>query len=243
MTLNPNSETRYAIYLAPRPETALWQFGSTVLGYDAATGNDIAGFSLPSINQTDWKSATARARTYGFHATLKAPFRLLESESEQSLVGGLKSLAKEQPALSTMALNVSVLDENETGGFLALTPTQADLELRDLEAKVVKGLDNFRAPLTKDEIAKRKPESLSVRQAEYLSNYGYPYVLEEFRVHFTLCDRLPNAAQIAAEMHHLLLAQISAPSIEINELVLFKQVAANARFHIIARAPLGEKQS
>ena len=234
-------QARYAVYLAPKADTALWQFGSAVLGYDAETGLDVSGFRLPSLPQDQWLKATARARTYGFHATLKAPFRLVDGFDEQALIAGLQAFASTQIAIPEIALQLTVLDETEAGGFLALVPEEPYKSLRDLEAATVKSLDHFRAPLTEDEIRKRNAAGLSTRQAKYLADYGYPYVLDEFRAHFTLSDRLANAALLKTELNDLLIGHVGAAKIVVDELVLFKQPSPDQRFRIIARAPLGAK--
>ncbi len=231
--------TRFAIYLAPKPETALWQFGSKVLGYDAETGLGVNGFRLPSMPEDQWHKATARARTYGFHATLKAPFRLANGCNEQTLIEGLTSFAATQTPVPAIRLNMAVLDETKVGGFLALVPAEPNLALHQIEAVTVTQLDHFRAPLTQDDLAKRNPAQLSKRQAEYLAHYGYPYILEEFRAHFTLSDRLINAAALKDELNDLLFGHVGQAIIPIDELVLFKQLSPETRFHIIARAPLG----
>jgi hypothetical protein len=44
----------------------------------------------------------------------------------------------------------------------------------------VREFDRYRAPLTEEDRARRRPERLSERQREYLERWGYPYVLEEF---------------------------------------------------------------
>lgn len=40
---------RYAVYLAPPAESALWRFGSSVLGYDAETGAEPAAPDRKSV--------------------------------------------------------------------------------------------------------------------------------------------------------------------------------------------------
>ena len=69
---------RWAVYLAPPPESALWRFGSDVIGRDAASGERNAGFALDGFDAAAWRALTSEPRRYGFHATLKAPFRLAE---------------------------------------------------------------------------------------------------------------------------------------------------------------------
>ena len=42
---------RYAVYLAPPPESALWRFGSAVVGRDAASGEARSGFAPDGIRR------------------------------------------------------------------------------------------------------------------------------------------------------------------------------------------------
>ena len=54
--------------------------------------------------------------------------------------------------------------------------------------------DSFRAPLSASDRAKRIASGgLNARQIELLDRYGYPYVMEEFRFHMTVTDRLSDA--------------------------------------------------
>ena len=69
---------RYAVYLAPEPTSALWRFGSRVIGRDAASGEAIFGYAPAGFDAASWRAATDEPRRYGFHATLKAPLRLRE---------------------------------------------------------------------------------------------------------------------------------------------------------------------
>ena len=79
---------RYAIYLAPAQESALWRFGSEVIGRDAASGAELSSFALDGFDAETWRGMTVEPRRYGFHATIKAPFRLSENESERGAVRG-----------------------------------------------------------------------------------------------------------------------------------------------------------
>ena len=56
----------------------------------------------------------------------------------------------------------------------------------------VRDLDEFRAPAGEAELARRRKAGLSARQEALLTQWGYPYVFEEFRFHLTLSGRLPE---------------------------------------------------
>ena len=54
----------------------------------------------------------------------------------------------------------------------------------------VEGLDHLRAPLTEQEIARRRRAPLTPQQDAMLLRWGYPYVFETWFFHMTLTRRL-----------------------------------------------------
>jgi 2'-5' RNA ligase len=234
----PEKNVRYALYLAPPADSALWRFGSLVLGHDAETGRDLPGFELPSLHAPQWSAGTTRARTYGFHATLKAPFRLAANTHEVELVEALEDFAANELPIEALALRLAIIDAEDGRGFIALVPQAANAALSALERRAVLTFERFRAPLTDEEIARRDPAALSPRQRRNLAEFGYPYVFEDFQPHFTLSDRLPNAAQLRSELERQMQADAVKPEIEIDQLVLFRQTAPGERFRVFVRAPM-----
>lgn len=173
---------RFAIYYAPE-EGSFASAAAAWLGYDVVSGQPVVQprFELPR----SLADATADPRKYGFHATLKAPFRLAEGVTPQDLSAGLAALVAQIPAVQLTGLRLADLD-----GFMAFVPADASGELQAMAARLVQDLDRFRAPLTAEEFARRRPERLSPRQRELLETYGYPYVLEQFQFHMTLTGPL-----------------------------------------------------
>ena len=229
---------RYAIYIAPPPDTPLWAFGSRVLGYDAATGRDIDGFHLPEFGQAVWRQLTAGARIYGFHATLKAPFRLKSSYAEADLLASLELLAGSVKSFSLGPLAPTVLSRKSDTGFVALTLRQASGKLATLERRTVEELDDYRAMPTEAEIARRQPEALTARQRVHLQRYGYPYILDDYHFHMTLTDRISRPETLADVMADELCNTIGTAELTVSDLVLFRQEGPQARFHILRRFPL-----
>uniref|UniRef100_UPI0035C82E0F DUF1045 domain-containing protein n=1 Tax=Pseudooctadecabacter sp. TaxID=1966338 RepID=UPI0035C82E0F len=83
------------------------------------------------------------------------------------------------------------------GGFLALTPTGDLTALERVASACVRDLDPFRAPASPDELARRRSAGLTTRQEALMMEWGYPYVMEEFRFHLTLSGRLAQADRTA----------------------------------------------
>lgn len=234
---------RYAIYLAPPPDTPLWRFGSMVLGYDAETGLDLPGFAVLPRNAEQWALLTARPRTYGFHATLKAPFRLTEGRgtTRHDLVEALGAFAARQQAFSLGPLAVTSLGPGEHGdnpkGFVALTPMHTSAELAALERQTVSVFDSFRAPPTDQEIAARHPERLTERQRDNLASWGYPFVRDDYRFHMTLTGEVADAADLADALADRMAHDIGSVHMSVDTLVLFEQATPGARFRVTGRFP------
>lgn len=176
---------RYAIYYAPEPGP-LARFGADWLGWDAATGTECTPPALTGL-PCPIDEITGTPRKYGFHGTVKPPFRLAEGR-------GVDELHKAATALSRVLQPVTLdgLQLSQLGHFLALTAQGRTTGLASLASHVVMELDAFRAPPTDAEIARRSPASLTPTQNALLRRWGYPYVMEEFRFHLTLTGRMSD---------------------------------------------------
>lgn len=227
---------RYAIYFAPPDQSALWRFGSAVLGYDAATGADVAHFPLPGIAAAEWPALSAEPRLYGFHATLKAPFRLAPGMSAADLLDAVEDMALRQPPVIIEGLAVTTI-----GSFVALTPIGDTQELNALALRATSELDVLRAPLTEAEMEKRLRPPLSERQRSHLERFGYPYVGDDFRFHMTLSGSLPadRVRPVADAIGAAYAEAVPTGPVDIDALTVFEQPEPGARFRITERIPLG----
>lgn len=225
---------RYALYAAPAPDAPLWRFGSSAIGYDAATAADAAFPYGSPFDAPDWTALTEDPRRYGFHGTLKAPFALAEGRSEADLLEAAMLFAERRRAFTIPSLKVSLI-----GAFVALVPDGPAPELDALAADCVRDFDAFRAPLTEADRARRLRSPLSERQIAHLDAFGYPHVFEDFRFHMTLTGRLDEARR---ESVRAALAEryraIAAP-LPVDALCVFRQPDRAGRFAILARFPFG----
>ncbi|MBR0840639.1 DUF1045 domain-containing protein [Bradyrhizobium liaoningense] len=220
---------RYAIYFAAGADSALSRFGAKLLGYDAYTGNELP-FPEEALHVApDWRDVSADPRKYGFHATLKAPMTLAPGRTEAELAAACAAFAgkaRRIPAIRPVVDSIS--------GFIAVIPADPVEPLQELAADCVRDFDSFRAELTTQDRARRKPEKLSERQRDYLDRWGYPYVMEEFRFHMTLTGRLDaDRRGPILEMLRTRFASLGLDTLAIDRLALFKQDDARARFRII----------
>lgn len=229
---------RFALYLAPPADSDLWRFGSRALGRDAATGANVEGFAPDGYDPSTWRAVAAEPRRYGFHATLKAPFRLREGRRLVDLEARIAAFAESIAAFALAPLRVSTLRPGGGDfGFVALTPAQPSSDLAALEKRALGEFDEFREPPTESEIARRRPERLSARQRAYLTTWGYPYVLEEFRLHFTLSGPVRTPELLAPKLAEAFAREVPDPSFTVDALALFEQ-REGGDFRLLRRYPL-----
>lgn len=224
---------RYAIYFVPEPRSRLGRFGAGMLGYDCDSGSRIPFPSLPDVSAEELERFTAEPRRYGFHATLKPPFRLLPSASEADLLAIAETFAQRHRAIQLPTLTLTPLKN-----FLALVPTAPCPGLDALAGDAVRAFEHLRAPLTTEDRAKRLRSELSARQAAYLEAWGYPYVLDEFEFHMTLTGPLEPTEQ------NRLLSALEGPYAGVVEpetiasVTISRQMSPEVRFRTLARISL-----
>ena len=222
---------RYAIYYAAAPASDLDRFGAELLGYDAFSGEDLPFPDGVLEAVPDWHELTSDPRKYGFHATLKAPFSLVQGKTEAELLAACAAFAARPRAIPHFKPVVGSIS-----GFIAVIPAEPPQELLKLAADCVSEFDGFRAPLTEADRARRKPEQLTSAQREHLDRWGYPYVMEEFRFHMTLTGRLgserrePILAMLQSRFASTGLAMLA-----IDRIAVFRQDNAASRFRIVGQ--------
>ncbi len=224
----PMSHPRYALYFTPRPESDLARLGATMLGYDCYTGAAMEQPLLPGLPPDELHSGTAEPRRYGFHGTLKAPFRLQEDCSLNDLRSAVRGFAAEWPAF-----DAGTVAPRQLGRFIALTPDAPSADLSLFAAECVAAFDRFRAPLTDKDRLRRATHTLSLRQQALLERWGYPYVFDQFRFHMTLTGSLPEE-----RIHRWLDSlerYVGAHPLVIDALTLLEQENPSAQFRIVER--------
>lgn len=214
------SSARYALYYAPPDDTDLGRFGEAWLSPEARKAPDWA--PDPAL----WQRATASPAHYGFHATLKAPFRLAEGRTEAELLAAFARFAQTRRAFEAPPLTVQ-----QFGPYLALVFMQACPQMDDLHRDCVEEFEPFRAPLNSQELAKRQAAGLSPRRAELLERYGYPDVLDQFTFHLTLAGPIDEPAlAVVRQLLRGRTGEFAKQGLPIDGLCLFKQADASSRF-------------
>lgn len=230
---------RYAIYFTPPAHDPLLKIATQWLGRDAFQTESVALPCDYSKSQTEagkdeaWVTVPQR---YGFHATLKAPFRLADEYDEQQLINALEEFSSRSHAVTLPQLKLASI-----GHFFVLVPEDDCPALQQLANDISIGFDRFRAPLNAAEMEKRQPDRLSPSQRRNLEQWGYPYLFEDFRFHMTLTGSISQAEQqqVKSRLEELLESELQK-NVTITDLALFIEPEPGAPFMVHSIYPLGQ---
>lgn len=227
------SRPRYAVYFTPPSQSALWRFGSDVIGYDAYAGAEPESSVPPPLASVLLPSDVSDPRRYGFHATLRAPFELADGCDRKQLLAHAAAFATRQAAVS-----IGALQPRNMRGFVALVCRDTAPGVSELASACVRDFEPLRAQLSSADRARRLEANLTRRQLSYLDAWGYPYVLDDFLFHMTLTGRIaePQADAVLAAIAALY-SPVDAP-VSIDAISVLEQPNRDGRFRVIGRFPL-----
>lgn len=226
---------RYAISFTPPAGDPLTLAAAQWLGRNAFSGHPVEPPALRGLTLPEIAYYTALPRRYGFHAGLKAPFRLSEKMSEAMLLRHLMRFAGTIEPFSIERMEVARL-----GDFYGLAPSCPSDRLGFLAAAVVQEFDAFRAPLTEAEIERRDPHGLSAAQLANLHRWGCPHVMDEFRFYMSLTGPVaPAAMALLGPALEGFFAPVLQSPVEVANLALFVEEEPGAPFRVHSLHPLG----
>ena len=212
----------------------LYRFGASLLGYDALNAQLV---TLPkSVVEAipSWHKLTEDPRKYGFHATLKAPFRLSSGAVEADLVAAFEEFTGGCRTIPVIRPVARLLRH-----FIAIVNDAPNADLTRLADDCVTVFESFRAPLTLQDRERRLKSPLSSNQIAMLDRWGYPYVFEEFFFHMSLTGRIEHAARAQTlEVIAAQFARLDQQSLAIDRLALFRQDHPSAKFTAIRHIAL-----
>lgn len=226
---------RYAINFTPPAGDALTLAAAQWLGRNAFSGEAMEPPAIRGLGLHEIAFNTAVPRRYGFHGTLKPPFRLAEGMAEPLLLRNLMHFSGQHQPFRLPKLEVVRL-----GNRFALAPAYPCEQLHHLAGAVVQHFDAFRATLSDAELERADPGTLSASQFANLYRYGHPHVMDEFRFHMTLTGPV-GASEIPrfdAMLRRYFEPLLERPT-EVANLALFVESEPGAPFVVHSLHPLG----
>lgn len=220
---------RVAIYFTPDRDHPLTRRAAEWLGRDAF---DDRATRPPDASIDPYVSGPAR---YGFHATLKAPFRLAPGRSIDELHAELTRYSPSRDDIAVGRLRIRRIE-----GFFALTAQYPSPQLAGLKDHLCAGFEPFRAPLSEADVVRRRPETLTARQRDNPQRWFYHHTGPDFRFHMTLTNAVADegeAHSLEQRLHDHFGPVLRKP-IVIDALTLFVEPRPGEHFQVHSTHPL-----
>ena len=227
---------RYAIYYCPLFGTPWWDRGCRWLGRRAEDDCIVAQPVLDGIDPQAFREITREPRRYGWHATLKAPFALRPEFDYSALRERVQGICRLRVPQDMTSLAVRRLDN-----FLALVPVEQSHALALTAQLCVTALQDMVQPMAQSELDRRRRVHLTPRQDHLLLEWGYPFVLDEYRFHLSLTgsldglrDETIRALEVGARHWFGAL-----PPLDFCTIAVFAEPSPGANFLLIEHFALG----
>jgi hypothetical protein len=221
--------SRVALYYAPAEDDPLWARAVAWLGRDPATGADVAQLDVPGLS-----AITEDARSYGFHATLRPPMRLLPGVGWGDFRRAVAALAN-----SIAPFPLPPLAVVDLSGFLALHEAEPSPALQAFSDVCVAWVDHLREPPGEAELARRRRGRLTAAEDRNLVRWGYQYVFSTWFFHMTLTCRLTPAEQaVYRPAAQAWFADVLAGPRVVRDICVFVQAEPGAPFDLVERVAL-----
>jgi hypothetical protein len=214
---------RYAIYWLPSVSSPMEEFARQWFGgaNDFGLGSELAA------------RAVRTPKRYRFHATIKAPFRLIPGALPEELSAELERFCARRRRIVTAPLALERFSR-----YLTLCPSGRRAELEWLASECVVHFDRFRAPLN-DEDRERRNGELSPREETHFEQFGYPYIFDLFYFHISLAGPLePRELDSVSASLRPHLAAFASGDFVFGELCLCGDPGNGRDFEAIGRYPL-----
>lgn len=227
---------RYIIGFTPPPRDPLTMTAASWLGRNVFTGDRVEESETGGLGLREVAFYTAMPRRYGFHAALKAPFRLAEPTAEAALLRDLMRYSGTFEPFQIPRLEVARL-----GNTFGLVPSYPLAPLNYLASALTQEFDHFRAPLSEAEIDRCDPDLLSATQFANLHRWGCADVMDEFRFRMALTGPVHAADMPRMErvLRDLFEPVLSEP-ILVSNIALMMEESNDGPFRVHSLHPIGK---
>jgi Protein of unknown function (DUF1045) len=229
---------RYAVYFTPRENTPWARAGSQWLGRCIYSGRPYEPPIIEGMTAAEFRALTQTPCRYGWHATLKAPFRLAVNQqavTEATLIDAIRELASSMRAFTLPRLKAGVFRN-----FIALRVDGDQKRINAVARTCVTSLHHFAHGLNEQDFKRMRHANLSAEQDRLLLQWGYPWVLDQFQFHMSLSGSIDGLdletrwALLNAARTHFSIQE----NCRVDQICLFCEPAPNEPFVLIERFDL-----
>ena len=224
-SVNIEELTPFAVYLIPVDGTPLYEFGSDVLGYDVR-GNS------PTLSH--WASSVGPASEFGFHLTL-ADALYLGSRRELDLL--IKEIEYISLGFKPFPVFYSWKESFPNANSVALACTDESGMLESLHLEMLARC--YRQAIGSNYslgIAPTDRGPIEGRNKLMVQRYHAPYIMQQFKPHFTLLTNLPQETSereaVTTSLYQAYQERIKVEKVDIGSICVMTRTRSNRPWQI-----------
>ncbi|MEU8642057.1 DUF1045 domain-containing protein [Streptomyces sp. NPDC048674] len=178
-----------AVYIIPSQDSRIYQFGSSVLGYDIYRAQAIPA----SQDLTFARECVGESAEYGFHATLADALYFSSEQQIERVRAEVRFLSQEFKPFHLDGLEPAVSPHDGRAAIIRAQDSSGTVESihHELVSRV------YRLAVSSTYLTGQTTKALpgdGQRAQMMLERYGSPFILENFMLHFTVCGSCPEEA-------------------------------------------------
>jgi hypothetical protein len=224
-----------AIYLIPSENDLFYKFGSKILGYDIRKE-----YCIPKGSTDIPANFIGEAKKYGFHATIVDVLYFCEESNIERIKAELKSLCKELRCINLT--NLKFVKGFHSNTDLAITCKDESGIVEIMHHELISRINTTSiSSVYKTNKTKKKFDNTAMRDKLMINRYGSPYILDKFKLHFTLlsdCPNINNSDNSTVNEIESGFLELAKSEIEIDEVCLVVQENENENWRIEERYQL-----
>ncbi|MFD9815824.1 DUF1045 domain-containing protein [Streptomyces sp. NPDC059080] len=178
-----------AVYIIPSRDSSIYQFGSSVLGYDIYHAQPVPA----PQNLAFARDCVGESAEYGFHATLADALYYSSEQQIERVRAEVRFLSQEFKPFHLDRLEPAVSPHDSRAVIIRAQDSSGTVESihHELVSRV------YRTAVSSTYLAGQTTKALPAgdhRAQMMLERYGSPFVLDNFMLHFTVCGSCPEGA-------------------------------------------------
>lgn len=231
-----------AVYIIPSEHSQFYKFGSEIIGFDIRNNILIKNNTFKILNL---ESSIGEAQSYGFHATLSDALFFASQSDIDRVTAEIASLAE-----NIKPFNLSEFKLNEKfreAGDIVITCSDLTGTTEILHHELINRV--YKMSISSVYLSNATTKSKTLIKDErtnlMLKHFGAPYILGEFKLHFTLCSNTPTnetkRIELFNKLQYFFNKNVSTNSISVNDICLLTKRKGDQRWKIERCFPLTGK--
>jgi hypothetical protein len=204
--------TVVAVYFVPDECSDFYSFGSSVLGYNIRQQKEI---------DSEFKHHVGTAAQYGFHLTLSDALYVYNDVDKNFILAQLDYLSRQfMPFTLT---NLTIRKSFPAAKAISLSFDDLSGSLEALHFELTHRVNRYAVASNYSlGIVKHNRNSSPERSQQMINRYNAPYILQEFKPHFTLMPHAPTTEHdsLLAKLTEKFKAQVKSDEIRVDKLAL-----------------------